>query len=378
MAEKITKIKLAQIWKDWKLHPDTLQLTKSYWKTLWLTLLIFIMLILGAEAAMRLEVIQAFLTPPKMSSRHYQLGHKLTLLEEEIRKNGPVDCIMVGSSMVDTGFDPDAFQKGYQDLTGQNIRCFNFGIDASTVASTHALVDILTEDYHPRLLIVGTDARDYAVPEADNDPAVILETPWVKYRLGDFSLEGWLQEHSYFYRYRQHLSQLLRFNFEYALKSWTEYNFPILTNGFTPLMKVATYINDPPDYQDDSYEVNYYTQIFSSFQIFEENLAALDLILDHNNSQTQVIVLEMPISDGLYYFFGNGETDYNKFLDEVGKIADMHQVPFWRTEPIDLSPDDGWSDYSHLNTTGAEIFSRWLGERIGEWESTLNNDALKP
>jgi hypothetical protein len=28
-------------------------------------------------------------------------------------------------------------------------------------------------------------------------------------------------------------------------------------------------------------------------------------------------------------------------------------------------PELGWMDYSHLNTTGAEIFSIWLGEEVG-------------
>ncbi len=178
-----------------------------------------------------------------MGFRHYQLGHKLALLDAEIKRNGPLDCIMVGSSMVDVGFDPDFFQGGYEETTGQGIRCFNFGIDASSAVSTAVLVKILVEDYHPRLLFIGTDARDYAVPSTDRDPVAILESSWIQYRDGQFSLEGWLTDHSYFYRYRQHLSRLLHFNFEGTLWSETILNFEILVNGYTPIDKVADYIN---------------------------------------------------------------------------------------------------------------------------------------
>lgn len=356
----------------------TLQIKKPFGGSIWLVLFLLSILVGIAEWVTRLESFQTPLTPPKMTSRHYQLGHKLVLLDAEIKANGPIDCITVGSSMVDVGFDPNSFQDGYREISGQEIRCFNFGIDASSAASTAALVRILVEDYHPRLLIFGTDARDYAISSDDRDPAVILDTAWVKYRQGQFSLDGWLTENSYLYRYRQHIGRLVRFDFEDTLWSETQLNFPISSNGFTQISKVSTYTNDPPDPQDTSFEVTYYTSIFSSYQIFEENLVSLQRIMDYNNSDTQVIVVEMPVSDGLYYFFGNGEEDYNRYIAQVGEIAGLHQVLFLRTEPLDFIPDDGWSDYSHLNVIGAEIFSNWLGEQVGRLEVQKDTDVSQP
>jgi hypothetical protein len=328
----------------------------------------FLLLTVAAELVARSESFQAPLTPPKMGSRHYQLGHKLTLLNVLARKTGQVDCIMLGSSMVDTGFDPAAFETGYKAMTGRNIHCFNFGIDASTAASTAALVRIVAEDYHPRLIIVGTDPRDYAVPINDTDPAVVLNTSWVAYRQDDFSLEGWLLDHSYLYRYRQHLARLARFQFEDTLWSNTKLNYEILPNGFTPLSKVSTYINDPPKPGDNSFEVTYYTRIYSSYQMLPENLKGLESIMEYNESGIPVILVEMPVSNGLYYFFGNRESDYNRFVTRVSEMATLHHVPFWRTKPMDLIPDNGWVDYSHLNKTGAEIFSTWLGQQVGRTE----------
>ena len=84
----------------------TLQIRTAPGKTVWLTVLLFILLTAVAESIVRSQSFQAPLTPPKMGSRHYQLGHKLALLNGLARKSGHVDCIMLGSSMVDTGFDP--------------------------------------------------------------------------------------------------------------------------------------------------------------------------------------------------------------------------------------------------------------------------------
>jgi len=113
------------------LESDTSGVKSWFGRTFWLTLiLLFLIGGLGKWIA-RLEIFQAPLTPPRMGSRHYQLGHKLALLDRLVERNGPVDCIMLGSSIVDTGFDPAAFESGYREITVRVIRCFSFGIDTA-------------------------------------------------------------------------------------------------------------------------------------------------------------------------------------------------------------------------------------------------------
>ena len=301
-----------------------------------------------------------------MGSRHYQLGHKLTLLDKSIEMHGPLDCVFVGSSIVDLGFDPQAFRQGYKQITGEDIHCFNFGIDASSATSTAAIARILVEDYKPRFLIFGTDARDYAVSIDDKDPAVILETDWVGYRQGEFSVSGWLTEHSYLYRYRQHLSRLMRFQLEDTLLSQTVFPFEILPTGFTPFDEIGTYINDPPEPGDDTFSVRYFTEVYTAYQILDENLIALQEMLDLRDSNTEVVIIEMPVADGMYSFFGNGMEDYQRFVEQVGEISGQAGVDFWLTEPLDMIPDDGWVDYNHVNRMGAQIFSNWVGRQIGQ------------
>jgi hypothetical protein len=352
----------------------TLRLEKSSSKTLWLTLTMLFVFSGIAEMLVRTEFFQTPLTPPKMGSSHYQLGHKLALLDAEIKRNGPVNCLMLGSSMTDASMNPEIFQDAYREVTGRDLHCFNFAINASSAASTAVMARILVEDYDPRLLIIGTDPRDYVLPLDDPDVVAAIDSAWIRYRLGDFSLDGWLTDVSYLYRYRQHISRLLRFTFKDTLWSDTKINYPFLPNGYTPISTVSLNVDSPPDPLDTSYEVTYYSRIYSSYEMLDVNLKALEEVMELNRIGTQVIVVEMPVSDGLYYFFSNGEADYNRYVVRVSELADLHQVPFWRTEPLNLIPDDGWSDYSHLNTTGAEAFSLWLGRQVGD---ALKQDIIQ-
>ena len=347
---------------------DRQQLKKLPGTTLWLTL-IFLMMATGIlEAITRWEVFQSPLTAPTLGSSHYELGQKLALLEAAIRKNGAADCIMVGSSMVDVGIDPEYFQTAYQETTGRSVHCFNFGIEASSAASLNVIARIMVEDYHPRILIVGTDPRDYALPLEDEDVAVLMETPWIKYRNGEFTLDGWLMEHSYFYRYRQHLGRLARFSYEDTLRSDTKIIRQILGNGFTATSTVATYVFSPPDPGNNSYEVTYYKRIFSSYQMLDLNLSSMAAILARKGEGTKIILVEMPVPDGYFSFFGNGDSDYALFVHQMNSLSGEYDVPFLRTATQEIVPKNGWSDYSHMNTTGAEHFSRWLGWQVGEVE----------
>ena len=134
--------------------------------------------------------------------------------------------------------------------------------------------------------------------------------------------------------------------------------------------------NDPPDPSDQSYQVQYYSRILKSYRVLDINLEALQQTLDLRNSDMQVFVVEMPVPNGYYYFFGNGKKDHEKFIQSVKALTGKSAVPFWQTEPLDHIPGNGWSDYSHMNITGAEVFSTWLGRQVAQGE--LDGKLLGP
>jgi hypothetical protein len=356
----------------------TLAIKQTSGKTIGLTLVMLLVFIGIGEMVMRTEFFQAPLTPPQLGSNHYQLGHKLAWLDADIKRNGPVDCLMLGNSIVGRAFNPEVFQDAYKEASGNDIHCFNFGINASAASSTAVLAHILVAEYNPRLLIIGTDPRDYALSSSDPDVTTIVDSAWVQYRLGDFSLDGWLMDGSYLYRYRQHISRLLRFTYKDTLWSDTKLNFPILPSGLTEIDKVNLLVNDPPDPLDNSEEVAYFKKIYSPYVMLDENLDALEAIMEYHRAGTQVVIVEMSMADGLYYFFENGEMDYSRYIDRVNELASEHQVPFLRTEPLNLIPGDGWSDYIHLNPKGAHAFSTWLGKQVAALDGQVSADALQP
>jgi hypothetical protein len=66
---------------------------------------------------------------------------------------------------------------------------------------------------------------------------------------------------------------------------------------------------------------------------------------------------------------------YVSILDQIATYATAHGVPLWLTVQLHLIPDDGWvGDAGHTNGTGAAVFSRWLGEQIGN----ATNNGLWP
>jgi hypothetical protein len=134
------------------------------------------------------------------------------------------------------------------------------------------------------------------------------------------------------------------------------------------LTTVSTYIHDAPDPKDDSFEVTYNFRLFSNYEMLEENLTALEEIMAYNGQGIQVVVVEMPVADGLYYFFGNGQEDHQQFLSRIDTIAIANDVPFWQTTSLDMIPEDGWFDYSHVNFTGATVLSNWLGQQVSKAE----------
>jgi hypothetical protein len=318
-----------------------------------------------AELVSRSGRLQALLTPPTMGSRHFELGAKLTLLERIHRSQGKVDCLVMGSSMVDVGFDPEAFAEAYQSATGQTLQCFNFGIDGLAAVGSGPMADILVQDYRPRVLIYGTDARDYTVPRQAEETTVVLDSPWVQYRLGKPNLSGWLLEHSYLYRYRDHLSRLARLDMKRTLRSQSRNRFTAL--GFLPITEVAADVSIPPQPGMDVQNLEYLYSQLSDYEVRPENLAGLQQLLGLAGPDLVVIVVEMPVPPTYFQIFGHGRDDYARFTGEVSRLAQENGVPFWRVNPEFRAPVTDWNDYSHLNAHGARIFSQWLGRQVAEF-----------
>jgi hypothetical protein len=100
--------------------------------------------------------------------------------------------------------------------------------------------------------------------------------------------------------------------------------------------------------------------------VLSENVDGLKKIANFSEQGVQVIFFEVPVVfDEYYNYFGNGEDDYDGFVNAVSSVTDEYGIPFIRTNELSTIPEEGWWNENHLNMEGANIFSRWLGEQIG-------------
>ena len=341
----------------------TISLDRPFGRTLLLSLLILVLLVGASEAVARNRLFKAHFVARDWGSRHEQLEIQLGRLEMIAANEGAVECIFLGNSMVWRGFDAETFARVFNEETGRHMRCFNFGVDGMPAAGAGVVASILAQDYRPRYLIYGADARDFAVPPDARDAAVLRDTPWLRYRQGEFSLNGWLYEHAHTYRYWQSLAYLMRLERTYLFVgrrsglSGDDY-------GFTPDNTVGEYVSSSPLEHLELGPVQYYLELLSNYEILPENVHGLEQIASLNGPNTKVILVEMPVPETYLEFFGNGEQDYDSFLQQVQKVAGANQISFWRTRPLQLFADDEWVDYSHLNTRGARTFSRWFARQL--------------
>ena len=337
----------------------TLQLTYIPWRTLIFSLVLIVIIFGIAEGITRIPAIQEKLPPPSVGSYHRVFEIRLDLLNEFVEENGDVDCIFMGSSMVAAGINPDVFNQEYSSLVGEDIACFNFGIEGLTASSAAVIADFLVREYQPALLIYGTSARDYS-EKIGGDSATALNVPWLRYQSGEFSVEGWLVEHSFAFKYMLVYRNWMTAEIEKFKEDTAASTERFSANGSISWDKEFENISTPPT--PDKEKAFFGTM--SEYEISQTDLDGLESILGLRNSETQVVVVEMPVHWTFMYFFDNNEEDYLIFFETIPTLVADNDGIFLPSTSLELIPDHGWANRNHLNTTGSTIFSTWLGEQI--------------
>jgi hypothetical protein len=251
-----------------------------------------------------------------------------------------------------------------KEVTGRKISCFNFGVSALPASSAGQIAQVLVQKYHPKLLIYGTFARDYAIPVNAEDATAVSNTPWLNYQLGGVSLEGWLYDRSYFFKYKNYVADLLLFDLEDVIPGYNGFP-PYHDYGFDPKIGTRVDVSSTPNI-DDIGSQDPHKWLFQ-YRILDENLNGLRQIMRQSEAGVEIIVVEMPFYPEAFDFFLNGEDDYNKYVEQVAWLSETTGTEFWRLkEQPKIAPGDWW-DYFHMNVRGAKIFSEWLGGNLGNF-----------
>jgi hypothetical protein len=332
-------------------------------------LVVALLLLYGSvgEVVMQANVTRSVLGVPSIGSADRGFEGRLDALRSFAAHRKSVDCIFLGDSTAMTDFAPNVFADSFHDVTGSEIECFNFGAGAFTLADMAALIQIVVREYSPRLIIVGVEALNFAVSSSEPAGADFAQLPWTKYKLGEFTIEGWLFEHSALYPRLGTIRHLLTLETTPSkLRSLTSEINKGWENGYFPLKGPNTFdVAQPPDpTSSHPYHENYFGSL-TDFQPLAEHLSALDQILALNSPSTQVVIVEMPVARNFFHYFKHGKQDYQKFISVIEHGLSGTTVPFWQTTHLQMFQDEQWFNYNHLNESGAQILSRWLGNQFG-------------
>ena len=348
--------------KGWG-RSDSFVVRSLNWRILRLTLILLVGYFVLGEWFFRLDAVRAGLTGPKIGSRHHQFEIQLGRLEKLVNEGEPIDCIFLGNSMVWLGVNPLIVNQSFQDKTGREIHCFNFGVSALPASSAGKIAAMLVKKYHPKILIYGTFARDYAVPADAEDAYVVSDTPWLKYQNGEYNLQGWLYSHSSIFQYKGHMRDFLFMN--YLEDVFPQQDAPpYQAHGLDPKYDIRVDVRTSPDFE--SAQNRDPVKWLGHFEIQQENLQGLRQIVQQSDNGVQVIVIEMPFHENAYQFFPNEKQDYQPYIQQLDSITASSHTSFWRLDDQPFLSPENWWDYFHLNLQGADRFSEWLGNELAD------------
>jgi len=330
---------------------------------------LLLLVVLGvAEWAVRLPAVREPLLHPSVGARIREFDLQLMRLADHAAA-GPLDYLVLGASVVSSGVDPRALEAAHRARSGQALRGYAFGIPALTTEAAAVLASIVVDAHQPSLLVYAFTARAFQAPGAKRQRDPTLEVPWVRYRMGERSFEGWLVEHSAAYR------QLLPYRHLLKARAWEQ----LLVHerrphvaGFTPNDRIA-----PPDPQPGRVPDHALLGVVEAPTPPQPDLASLAALVRVRQQGVDVVLLEMPIHPQTSAFFRYAERDLTTVRARVREFADARDIPFWPATEPGLIPEHGWSDIGHLNTTGAAAFSAWLGERLAT-EPRLGRSPTDP
>lgn len=320
-----------------------------------LALVIVVAVVTSTEVILRNQHVRAYLPPPSVGSRSRWFEQHLEQLAAFGKKGKRLDCIILGSSMPLAGIDPDVLSATYAERTGVRLDCYDLALPGMRAASAGALGNLLIEDYGPWLILYATTARDVVIRASS---AGLEETPWIQYRSGRFSLDGWLIDHLQTYRY----FKLFQSWADPTRRAAVEMRFDMSPVGFaarTPETKRRELLER---FASSRLRVDEKLKAGVS----ERHMRGLVELLALHGSRAQVVILEMPLYPAFARSLAEDSEDYGRIMKRIGAEAERVGAPFWQTVPLQLVPGTGWMDQWHMSAEGAAVFSRWLGERLAD------------
>ncbi len=336
---------------------------KSFWSFLILTATFCVVLAAALELLAHTPWFEKISPYRSVDNFDYQFEIKWFRLQDYVKSHGGVDIIVLGSSLVNTGVDPDILAQAYYQQTGVQARIFNFGVEGMTISPNSVIARLLVERYHPALLIYVTEMRDYIAGIGMEYETPFLNDAWLQYQTGNFNLFGWVVDQSAALQHYLPYRNWARSDFPQTIAFYVKRYHDTSASGYEPDIGVAVNLNVPPNPNDPAEAQNF--KDYGNYQVAASRLGDLKSILDFSNNQgTKVWVVEMPVHPTFYVYVG-GEQVHRQFQQSISSVVAANGGYFLPSETcLDTIPLNGRSNRWHLNYIGAPYFSRCLGDQL--------------
>jgi hypothetical protein len=328
----------------------------------------------GCELLSRSTWADKYLHTRSFGYYHYQFEIKWFRLQDYVKQNGGVDVIILGSSLVNTGIDPDVMAESFFEQTGVKLRIFNFGVEGFTVAPNSVIAKILEKYFHPSLFIYVTEMREYVPDSGLVAEKHFLADPWVQYESGRFNLTGWVIDHSSALEYYLPYRNWVRADFLDTQPNYLERRKDTTANGYEQDNKIGQNVDAIPDPNNPQDAEDF--AAYHNFQIDPTRLINLQSILAlQQRGGPKILIVEMPVHPTFYTFVG-GEQVHRSFQETLRAFVETNGGSFLPAESCIDIPLNGRSNRWHLNYLGAPFFSNCLGRQLSILARQQNTDFI--
>ena len=346
---------------------------KSLWSILFLAIAFFCLLSAILELLARTPWLENASPYRSVGNVDYQFEIKWFRLQDYVNQHGGMDIIILGSSLVNTGLDPDIVAQTYFQQTGVDARIFNFGVDGMTVAPNALIARLLVERYHPALLVYVTEMREYIAGLGTEYETPFLDNPWLQYQMGNFNLPGWLVDHSAALQHYLPFRNWMSPDFSGTMPIYLRRYQITSASGYEPEQAVANNLDYPPS-PKNAEDAQYYKD-YGNYKIAPSRLNDLQAILNLNQEGTAIWVVEMPVDPSFYIFVG-GTGVHQQFQQTIAALTTTHGGSFLPAEACNDIPIVGRANRWHLNYMGAPIFSKCLGNQLAILAGQKNSSFI--
>jgi hypothetical protein len=319
----------------------------------------FVILLILAEAVLRLPAVEAALPAPEPTLWHAPIVEDKVEYFRNFAGSHDIDVLFVGNSTTQAGINPTVFDADRAAL-GIGGDSFNASVEGLPPSVNKEFLKMYLRYANPRTVAIGVTPQD-----------LNSNSPWAKDmddRAGhSINLQvgardtlmgnvlAFLVEHSALFRYRYVLHQLLLRGGHPAPHPDVYFD----ERGFHSIERSLTDFTPSERFQAQNRAgvMNYSSE-------GEQADALKEMIQTIRSHGAQPVLVNMPLSDHYYVNFDRPEV-YQEYRSALQQLADGLQVPLWDMESLgegEQFGDSEFGDLNHLNAVGAERLSGLLAQ----------------